>query len=200
MNYLKDIFFILASSSPRRVEFLRNLELNFKTIKSSFDEETFSADGMHPQDFVIEVSHSKIKDIAANYHNTLIAGFDTIVYNDGSILGKPANREDAQRTLKLLSGKEHKVFTGYTLMDKSRNFTLQRAVETSVQFKELKDYEIEWYTNTEEPFDKAGSYAVQGLGAFMVKNIHGSFTNVVGLPLTEFLEDLYLYKKIVDEH
>ncbi len=192
MNYLKDLFFILGSKSPRRIDFLKNLHLNFKIVVSDYKEKP--PENSEPINYVTNNSFQKAKHIAVNYPDTLIATFDTIVLYKNTILGKPANKENAFNMLKLLSDKTHKVITSYTLLHENLNFKITRFISTDVLFKKLTHSEIDWYINTDEPFDKAGAYAIQGIGSFMIKSIKGSYTNVVGLPLAEFLNELKEYK------
>ncbi len=193
MNYLKDIFFILASQSPRRIEFLNNLQLNFKSVKSTFKEELQGR--KNPVEYVLENAYFKASSLTEQFSEELIAGFDTIVLCDDQILGKPKNKEDAFEMLTNLSNKTHKVLTGFVLLNESKKFKVKKYVETFVTFKELTVEEIEWYIDTKEPYDKAGAYAIQGIGTFLVKSINGSYSNVVGLPVAEFLEELRKYKE-----
>jgi septum formation protein len=195
MNYLKDIFFILGTKSPRRIEFLKNLDLHFEVVASDFNEKL--PDSAEPIKYVTSNSVQKACAIAEKIPDKLIASFDTIVVHDNTVLGKPLNRNHAFDMLNLLSGKTHKVITSYTLYQKQYSLNRTKFVITEVTFKSLKDDEINWYINTDEPYDKAGAYAIQGIGAFMVKGIRGSYTNVVGLPLSEFLEDLLKIKDIL---
>ena len=118
-------------------------------------------------------------------------GADSIVVIDGRILEKPTDPPDAVQMLTMLSGRTHTVITGYTIACRTREHLFTDTVETGVTFKKLDETEIEWYTGTSEPYDKAGGYAIQGIGAFMVKSICGSYTNVVGLPVCEVIEHLY---------
>jgi septum formation protein len=106
---------------------------------------------------------------------------------EGEILGKPRDRKDAQRMLQRLADREHVVLTGYVLFNMSEGKKLSGVEETRVKIKALEEQEIAWYINTGEPFDKAGAYAIQGKGAFMVDWIKGSYTNVVGLPLCQLI-------------
>jgi len=115
-------------------------------------------------------------------------GSDTIVLRDGAILGKPRSPEEAFAMLQSLSGRGHRVVSGYALFDRETGEAESGAVTTTVNFKRLSREEIDGYIATGEPFDKAGAYAIQGIGAFMVKNIEGSYTNVVGLPLCEVVD------------
>ena len=115
-------------------------------------------------------------------------GADTIVLIDGTILGKPRSRQEARSMLRRLSGQTHQVLTGYAICCHGSNRMFSDTVTTEVTFKELTEAEIEWYIHTREHFDKAGAYAIQGLGTFLVRRINGSYTNVVGLPVCEVIE------------
>jgi septum formation protein len=119
-----------------------------------------------------------------------VIGADTIVTIDNTVLGKPDHIDDARQMLKRLSGQTHLVWTGYAIICWRREVRISAAVQTDVQFKVLSDEEIEWYVQTDEPFDKAGAYAIQGLGTFLVRSINGSYSNVVGLPVCEVIETL----------
>jgi septum formation protein len=110
--------------------------------------------------------------------------------DETSVLGKPGSRAEARTMLKQLSGQTHEVFTGYSICCEEKHRKFSETVKTEVLFKDLSDQEIEWYIHTAEPFDKAGAYAIQGLGTFLVKSINGSYTNVVGLPVCEVIEFL----------
>ncbi len=115
---------------------------------------------------------------------------DTIVIINGSILGKPKNREEAMEMLRRLSGQEHWVLTGFSVYHLGKGKGDKEAVQTAVKMKTLTPAEMEWYVQTGEPFDKAGGYAIQGIGSFMIESIRGSYTNVVGLPLCELIQML----------
>jgi septum formation protein len=128
--------------------------------------------------------------VAANYPDSWVIGADTIVLIDGLILGKPESKQHAVEMLNRLSGQTHQVITGYCITHKSTGKHIVDSVITNVTFKTLSAREIKWYTHTSEPFDKAGSYAIQGLGTFLVKSIFGSYTNVVGLPVCEVIGHL----------
>jgi predicted house-cleaning NTP pyrophosphatase (Maf/HAM1 superfamily) len=109
---------------------------------------------------------------------------------EGRILGKPGNAEEAEKMLSLLSGRDHWVLTGYAIVRRRESARFNRVVETRVKVKDLSQEEIDWYLRTGEPFGKAGAYAIQGAGSFMIEEIHGSYTNVVGLPVCQVLESL----------
>ena len=135
-------------------------------------------------------------DISKKYPESWVIGADTIVLSDGHVLEKPESKDDARAMLHRLSGTSHDVFTGFCLCCENEAESICDAVKTTVEFKHLSDEEIEWYIHTDEPFDKAGAYAIQGLGTFLVKRISGSYTNVVGLPVCEIIEIL-IQKKVV---
>ena len=179
---------ILASKSPRRRYLLEQAGLKFSVIPSNIDETRIPLSS--PETYVRILSEAKADDISKKYPEKWVIGADTIVLNNGNILGKPGSRDDARTMLKQLSGQTHQVLTGYAICCKSKNRMFSKTVKTDVLFKHLTHEEIEWYIHTKEPFDKAGSYAIQGLGTFLVKSIHGSYTNVVGLPVCEVIEFL----------
>ena len=180
---------ILASLSPRRRELLKGLGLDVKVVGSNVDEDMFK-DNKNPLTHVLRLSLEKAKNVSEKEKGVII-GADTIVFLDGEIIGKPKDEEDAKVILRRISGRVHTVYTGFTIIDNRTPIkTYQRAVSSEVKIKELTPEEIEWYVSTGEPMDKAGAYAVQGLGAFMVEWIKGSWTNVVGLPLTEVVQAL----------
>ena len=179
---------ILASKSPRRKDLLEQAGLTFSIIPSDFDESSVTMSD--PESYVQTLAKAKAIDISKKYADSWVLGADTIVLIDASILGKPGSKEEARFMLKRLSGKMHQVITGYCLCRKAKKGIISGTVKTNVQFKTLRDAEIEWYIQTGEPFDKAGAYAIQGIGAFLVKSIDGSYTNVVGLPVCEVIEHL----------
>ena len=157
-------------------------------IPSSFDENSVSLST--PETYVKVLAEAKAADVSEIYPESWVIGADTIVVIDGTILGKPDSKEQARTMLKSLSGKTHQVYTGYCICCLAKGRVFLDSVKTDVLFKNLADNEIEWYINTSEPFDKAGAYAIQGLGTFIVKSIKGSYTNVVGLPVCEVIEFL----------
>ena len=181
-------FLILASKSPRRRYLLKQAGVEFTVIPSSFDESTIS--DKNPEDFVRRLALAKAGVVSAQYPQSWVMGADTIVVIDDIILGKPDSKDEARSMLKSLSGRVHRVLTGFSLCCADRRIDYAEAVSTDVQFKALTADEIDWYVQTGEPFDKAGAYAVQGLGAFMVRRIDGSYSNVVGLPVCEVIESL----------
>jgi septum formation protein len=179
---------ILASKSPRRSELLKQAGLTFSVIPSDFDEGTVALS--NPDSDVITLAKSKALDISQKHPEAWVIGADTIVLIGRKILGKPASANEAYEMLQRLSGKTHQVLTGYCICCKKKNRVFSETVKTDVRFKKLNDAEIKWYIQTGEPFDKAGGYAIQGIGTFLVKSINGSYTNVVGLPVCEVMEHL----------
>lgn len=167
---------------------MRQIGLEFDVVPSDVREDFI--DGESPKDHVLRLAEVKAHRVAEIYPHRWVIGADTAVAIDGMILGKPQTEQEAHRMLLALSGKNHRVFTGVSVCHRGRGKGETIAVETVVRMKTLTREEITWYIGTGEPFDKAGGYAIQGKGAFMVQRIEGSYTNVVGLPLCELLEVL----------
>lgn len=173
--------FVLASGSPRRIEMLKNLKVDFEVIPSDFNEVITEGS---PYDLVCEFALHKAKDVEKKVDaDKIIIAADTIVYKDGMILGKPKSKDDAFEMLSKLSGSCHKVITGLCLIDRKTGKICKDYEETKVFFKQLSRDEIERYINTGEPLDKAGAYGIQGFGGLFVKKIEGCYFNVVGLPI-----------------
>jgi septum formation protein len=179
---------ILASNSPRRRYLLRRAGIEFDVIPSHFDESR--VDFQDPTQYVRTLSQAKAGEIAARHPDCWIIGADTIVVIHGKVLGKPKDRSAARVMLEELSGQTHQVYTGFTICCEGLRKRLTEVVATDVTFKKLTNDEIKWYIHTDEPFDKAGAYAIQGLGTFLVERINGSYTNVVGLPVCEVIGHL----------
>jgi septum formation protein len=179
---------ILASESPRRSELLRKVGLEFDVIPSRIEEDFI--EGEPPEKHVLRLAEAKALNIGNQHPNRWVIAADTIVYIDHTILGKPKDRGEAMEMLRRLNGREHWVLTGFSVRHLEKGVGDQEAVQTTVKVKTLTPLEMEWYTNTGEPFDKAGGYAVQGIGSFMIEWIRGSYTNVIGLPLYELMEML----------
>lgn len=173
--------FILASSSPRRIEILKTLKMDFDIIPSNYEEVITQ---QSPYLLVKEFAKEKAMDVAARVsEDCIVIAADTIVFKDDEILGKPKSESDAYRMLKKLSGSSHSVLTGICLIDTSTNKILLDYEETIVYFKDTTDKEIYGYIESKEPLDKAGAYGIQGLGSVLVKKIDGCYFNVVGLPI-----------------
>ena len=185
MNYR----IILASSSPRRRELLRNLGFAFDVIQPSADETV--SENETPEDFALRVSVEKAWSVSRSLgEGAVVIGADTIVVVDGEMLGKPEDCEEASSMLRKLSGKEHHVYTAFSIVRPKDEILHSEIVDTSVRVKPLAASEIEGYIKTGEPMDKAGAYGIQGIGSFMVRGIEGSYSNVVGLPVEELLAAL----------
>jgi len=180
--------FILASASPRRIDLLSLLGLRFEIMPDHVDETFFK--GETPREHVLRLSVAKTANAYVNHPDAWVMGADTIVIINGEVLGKPKTPGEAREMLGKLSGQVHTVYTGFTIVRKSSDIIISNAVESSVKFREIPEDEMAWYVGSEEPYDKAGGYAVQGMGAFFIKEIHGSYTNVMGLPLCEVVDVL----------
>ncbi len=170
---------VLASASPRRRELLAGLGLDFDLRPVDVDETPLA--GEAPRAYVLRLAEAKAQG-AAPAPGELALGADTIVVAGGDLLGKPRDPDDARWMLERLSGREHLVLTGVALRDRER-LRLSAVEVTRVRFAELTAEEIAWYVASGEPLDKAGAYAVQGLGALFVDAVAGNYSNVVGLPL-----------------
>jgi septum formation protein len=138
----------------------------------------------------LRLAKAKADAVARLHPEALTLGADTAVIVDGRILGKPADEEDAVRMLSLISGRWHTVVTAFALVCPERKISVERVVTSDVFIRKLSQAQIRWYIATGEPMDKAGSYAIQDLGASLVREVKGSYTCVVGLPLTEVVEEL----------
>lgn len=184
---------ILASSSPRRIELLKRLKLNFKTIPAEIDE---NIDEKEPINHVLTLAELKAKEVfKKSEKGQVIIAADTIVYYK-QIIGKPKDYNDAFKILKTLSGKWHSVYTGVFILFPNEAVSFYE--KTDVKFKRLSDELIEFYLSSGEAFDKAGAYAIQGLGSILVEKISGDFYNVMGLPISK-LWDLLWSRGIINE-
>ena len=172
---------ILASGSPRRLELLKMIGIKeFNVIADTADE--VLTNGLLPEEQVKKLSLQKAQNVASSCSkDDIIIAADTLVYLGNEPLGKPDSRADAFNMLKKLSGQKHSVYTGITLLKNDLNIT--EVEKTDVYFRDITDSEINAYINTNEPMDKAGSYAAQGGAAVFIKRIEGDFFCVMGLPL-----------------
>jgi septum formation protein len=171
---------VLASGSPRRADLLRAAGIPFDIVRVDVDEHF--QPGEKPADAVRRLAEAKALAAAATHPDAVVLGADTTVVVSGEALAKPADSADASRMLRLLSGRSHDVLTGVCVCGRARR--LVRVETTRVLMARLSDAEIAWYISTGEPFDKAGAYAVQGLASRFVERIDGSYSNVVGLPVS----------------
>ena len=179
---------ILASSSARRKALLEQIGLTFKIDTGVQEEADFIS--QDPEQLVQEVSLKKAESVATHYSDALIIAADTIGVIGNRIIGKPHSEQEAGEILSLLSGRAHAVITGFTVLDTATGKSVSKSVYTTVYFKRLTKAEIEAYVETGEPLDKAGAYAIQGLGALFVEKIDGDYFNVVGLPLAALTDVL----------
>jgi len=187
---INDRNIILASKSPRRKELLENIGLKF-SIKPA-DIEEVHRDLTDFGDIVIDLAEQKADVIKEKmFHDRIIIASDTIVVINGKILNKPIDREDAFNMLKLLSGNIHSVFTSLYVYDGYEKETIKKYSETKVEFYELTDEQISDYLDTDEPFDKAGAYGIQGYGSKFIKKIDGCFFSVMGFPIPLFSQEMY---------
>jgi septum formation protein len=180
---------VLASASPRRKDFFDLVGLRVEVRPSAVDEEIRTD---NPSRVPLQTTKQKLKVARAklgSHFRGWIVGADTVVALGREIFGKPRDRNDAKRMLRKLSGKKHKVYTGYRVQ-RADGKHRQGVVETSVEMTAMTDSEIDWYLSTGEADDKAGAYAIQGKGGLFVRSIEGSYSNVVGLPLHEVITAL----------
>lgn len=170
---------VLASGSPRRRELLVGLGLDFVVRPVNVDESALP--GEEPADHVLRLAREKSQSRFGA--GELVLAADTIVVIDGEILGKPSDAATARTMLRRLAGRRHTVLTGVALILGEGENQVAGVASSEVTIGDLSDEEIQWYVDTGEPLDKAGSYAIQGLGALLVTEVNGNYTNVVGLPL-----------------
>ena len=178
---------LLASSSPRRKTLLRQIGLPFRSFSSAVEE---NLSGEDPARTACVLAEKKAKKVFARSKGNWVLGADTMVVLDHAVLDKPESRKEAESMLRRLSAREHRVITGFCLVNPSGQRAHSEAVVTRVKMKKLTGGEIRRYVASGEPFGKAGGYAIQGLGTFMVESISGSYTNVVGLPLCALVRAL----------
>ena len=181
---LKGRKLVLASESPRRAQLFRLIGLDFVVRKSGVDEDNDVP--QDPRQHVLTLSRRKAEHVAAAETKALVVGADTIVVIDGEILGKPSSPQHAYDMLRRLSGRTHRVFTGFTVVETQTGASVADVEVTEVHFRELEDDEIWRYIETGSPMDKAGAYGIQDQSAVFVDRISGCFYNVVGFPLARF--------------
>ena len=169
---------ILASQSPRRVELLKTIIKNFQVIPSNIDETCKS--NLSPEENAVFLSRKKAAWVSKDHPHSLVIGADTLVVLENKIIGKPVDTKDACQILHRLSGREHKVITGVAIIHSKTisSFSISR-----VRIKHLTQSEIISYVDSGEPMGKAGAYAIQGQGSFLVESYEGSYSNIVGLPV-----------------
>lgn len=182
---------VLASASPRRKEILENYNVKFNIIKSEIDEVILGHES--PVQAVVRLALEKGIDVASKNQGDLVIAADTIVVLNDKILGKPKNESDAYKTLNSLSGREHQVVTGISLINIAENKKVVDYVVSEVKFKHLSDKVISDYLKTGEFQDKAGAYGIQRYGALLVDEIKGDYFNIVGLPISKLSDLLIKY-------
>ncbi len=175
----------MASASPRRKEILSLLFRDFSVSPSSISEEGLF---LAPVELTLELAEQKARQVFNDNPESLVIGADTVVVSDGKILGKPGSHDHAVEMLQTLSGRTHRVITGVACFCKSFSFSFHESTE--VTFREMSVAEIEWYVQSDEPFDKAGAYAIQGDASLFIERINGNYLNVVGFPLSSFYKRL----------
>lgn len=178
---------VLASGSPRRRELLTQIGVRFEVIKAEGEEHITAAD---PEEAVKELSMQKAMEVAGKCRGAVVIGADTVVAAEGKILGKPKDREDALRMLKMLQGKSHQVLTGVTVFLGEPGRTVQFAETTKVHVFPMTKEQMEAYADSGEPMDKAGAYGIQGRFAAFVSGIEGDYNNVVGLPVGRLYQEV----------
>jgi len=179
---------ILASASPRRKEILEITGLKFSVCSSDYEEDLDLP--LKPHKLARFLSLRKAEAVAHKHKGAIIIAADTFICFKNRLFGKPHSREEAEKMLRLLNGKVHSVITGYSVIDMQNDQIVSRSVATKVYFRKLTEGEINAYVRSGEPLDKAGAYAVQGLGAVFIEKIEGDFFNVMGLPLCALTESL----------
>lgn len=170
---------VLASGSPRRRALLQGLGVSFSIRPADLDESQLP--GETPDQHVERLARDKAA--AASRSNELVLAADTVVILDGEILGKPRDSAEARAMLERLAGRLHTVLTGVAVLDRRKERSAHGIARTEVRIATMTAREIAWYVDTGEPMDKAGAYAIQGLGALFVEAIEGNYSNVVGLPI-----------------
>lgn len=185
---------ILASGSPRRKTLLQDLGLEFEVIAAQVEEKPRA--GEKPEDFVLRAASDKAGAVSCDNPASWVLGADTVVVHGGRILGKPGDAEEALSVLLALSGQKHLVHTGFCLANVKKQVSVSRLVTTEVYFSSFSEEIAAAYVASREPLDKAGAYGIQGVGGVLVEKINGSYSNVVGLPLVEVIQEMLRYKLV----
>lgn len=180
---------VLASKSPRRIELLKEIGLKFVTFSPDFGEKT---EGGTAKELALFNAIGKAKNASTHFKNSIIIGVDTVGESHGHILGKPKDREDACRLIRLISGTTHKVVSAVCLINTVSGKTISATSETLVTMEKMDEEEIRKYIDSGEGDDKAAAYAIQGKGALYIEKINGDYFNVVGLPI-------YTLKRLLKE-
>jgi septum formation protein len=185
---------VLASNSPRRKEYFHDLGLEFTTHSADIDERAGIDED--PDTFVLRMAGEKALAVRHLFPSSWVVAADTIVCLDRTILGKPRDADDAVAMLLALSGREHTVMTGFCVTCEEQDVHVLRSVASLVRFADFSEDVARAYAETGEPLDKAGAYGIQGKGAFLVTQVVGSYSNIVGMPLHEVVEELVRWQVI----
>lgn len=185
---------VLASGSPRRQQYLQEMGLKFTVRTSVVNEQPIA--GESPEDFVMRMAVEKAVSVSRQYPDAWVISGDTVVCLDKKILGKPLDEKEAVALLLTMSGREHRVLTGFCVTHSGQGVKVVKSVNTFVRFTVFTKETAEAYVAAGESLDKAGAYGIQGKGACLVESIDGSYSNVVGLPLCELLNVLLSHKVI----
>ena len=186
---------ILASGSPRRRELLAQLGLDFTVVVPEVDESRLPAEG--EEEYALRLARLKSEEVGRRHPSCWVVAADTIVVVGDRLLTKPATADQAVGMLLELSGREHLVRTGFCLHHRGREVSVVASVASRVRFKTFGSDWAAAYVRTGEPMDKAGAYGIQGRGGVLVESVHGSYSNVVGLPLAEVVDLLSDYRVVV---
>lgn len=179
---------ILASTSPRRKQLLKKLKIPFTVVPSNITEHFNPR--LKPRAQVEALALQKAEAVASKFPDAIIIGADTIVALGDEIIGKPTDEQEAKRMLKKLRGRMHTIVTGFVLIDTAAGRTIIKSIETKVWFRKIEPSEIATYLEKEKPYDKAGAYAIQDLGALFIEKIEGDYFGAVGLPLYTLAKEL----------
>ena len=184
--------FILASKSPRRKELFKLMKIDFEIVDSKIDESLISKN-ISPEHYCLLLANLKASNVSLHCENYTVVGADTIVVLNNEILNKPKDFKEAKNMLLKLSDSTHEVMTGVSIRNRQLNINRKFCEKTLVSFYKLNEDTIEYYLEKFQPYDKAGSYGIQDYGATFIKEIRGSYENVVGFPVSQFYQ---LIKKI----
>jgi septum formation protein len=179
---------ILASTSPRRKELLKQIGINFKIIPSNYKEDINLK--LSNTNLAKVLALGKAKDVSGKLKEGIVIGSDTFIVFKNKRIGKPKNKKEAKKILKMISGKKIKIYSGVAIIDIKKNNKITDCEITEIKMKKLTPGEIDSYIKTGEPLDKAGAFGIQGMGAVFIEKINGCYSNIVGLPLNNLYKNL----------
>lgn len=185
---------VLASRSPARRQILIEAGLKLDVKFADIDESRLPRESVSR--YAVRVALAKAEKVASSENNAIVIGVDTVIALGNKIYGKPRDREEARKFLRILSGKWHKVYTGTAVIDTLRGKKLRKLVVSKVKFVRLTDKEIEWYISTGEPMQAAGAYAIQGKGMAIVESVNGCLTNIIGISIPVLMKILEQLKVV----